>query len=113
MHSEALIPPRAKPVNPVILAEAEIDVTDLWIETTDPENEFGETADALFQTSDGIGLDAQLRCEWTVDATLVGLRVSDLTGDYYYTRAQALQVLGAGGVSLIESIASERLTLDM
>lgn len=71
------------------LADRECDITDVWMEETDPENELGEVATAFLSfTSDG----------WPV---LDGISVKDTTGTMYFGSLRATRLLGLDAVHRI------------
>ncbi len=81
------------PWNPEeIKASCELDLTDVWQEETDPENEFGEVVVGLFDTS----------------GTLIGLRMEDdAFGQLYCHREYAGEMIGFARILELE-IALER-----
>lgn len=78
-----------------------IDVSDCWMEATDPENEFGEectvfmdASEAEFWTSDG--------AVYRDDLTVTGIAVTDSHGTTYYDREWTVRTLGMDWIWRIE-----------
>ena len=74
-----------------IAADHVADLSDMWMEETDPENERGEVCTGLFDVS----LDGET-------VTLVGLIVEDENGESLRNREFALVALGADRVTALE-----------
>lgn len=73
-----------------ILSDKTFDMLDVWLEETDPENEFGECCTGLFDVSDA----------GTV--TLVGLCVEVEYGEVYYSAEQAKALISADRIHSLE-----------
>ena len=81
----------------MITETIECDVTDAWLESTDPENEFGECAEAYLEFDDITG------------AEVVSVSVDDGSGFIPMKRAIAIQCMGIDAIYRIEkSVNAER-----
>lgn len=66
-------------------------LSDVWMEETDPDNWWGEFCSGFFTEEDGF-------------FTLVGLNVEDGKSDDYLNREQAIKVLGYETVCRVERV---------
>jgi|GEM_PF-1923971 hypothetical protein len=80
-------------------ADSACDLTDVWMEETDPQNERGEACEAYF-THDGRG-DA------FTAATLIGARIDTGHRAYELGRDEVLAMVGADEVARVEALHLE------
>ncbi len=89
----------------------EIDLTDWWVELTDPENAFGEVATGLFdvyRAADeypAAGGHGQIhwRHSEAVSATMVGIRVEGSGHPRIYGRDRLIAMAGANALARAEA----------
>lgn len=72
-----------------------VDLDDVWIEETDPENVLGECCTGLFTINEA-------------DADLVGLICEDNQGKWVHSREQAIIILSWDTVRRVERVAFEQ-----
>lgn len=89
----------------------EMDLTDFWAAETDPEREFGEVAEGLFDlsleaseypTAGGHGAINWRPCQEVDRCHLIGLRITDLDATYTIGRAAALNMFGGQKIAALE-----------
>jgi hypothetical protein len=80
-----------------------VDVSDIWMEHTDPENERGEICEALFTSASVPCYAAREGCFDMPGFELVGIAVRDEGGAIYRDREWAMKMLGADAVWRIEA----------
>ncbi|MHA7852222.1 hypothetical protein [Roseovarius sp.] len=84
-----------------------VDVSDVWQEQTDPNNERGEVCEAIFERVDVPCIDERHRCFDADGFTLIGIAITDECGTVYRDRAWALKMLGADAVWRVEDCKME------
>lgn len=85
--------------------DSECDISDAWRELTDPENERGECATALFEHSRATAFHASDSSPSGVTVPvplLVGLRIENLGVTELHSRDWAMRVFGPKEISRIE-----------
>jgi len=95
------------PIKPAwTLCDMTLDLTDNWMEATDPENEWGEECTGYFDKEPTAAWDGTGDC-WMTGYTLKGLRIDDGGTPAWIDREGALKILGFRTVHRIEDMMME------
>ena len=92
--------------------DSELDITDDWLAVTDPENELGEVATALFEHGRAEAFhpsDPRVPGEWVDVPVLTGLRVENIGVTEFHSRDWVIEVFGAKEVARIEDSQYDRV----
>jgi len=84
-----------------------IDVSDVWMEQTDPDNERGEVCEALFERVDLRCIDELSHCFDADGMNLIGIAVTDECGTIYRNREWAIKMLGVDAIWRVEDSEME------
>lgn len=79
-----------------------VDMSDVWMEHTDPENERGEVCEALLVAATIPCYNAREGCYNADGFELIGVAVQDEVGTIYRDREWALKMMGLDAVSHVE-----------
>jgi len=87
------------------IADREVDITDIWAEATDPENERDETCTAYLH--EDISDRMTWGCDIQITFTLRGISIEDRGLTIFRDREWALKILGPAAIWKIEDAEME------
>ena len=95
-------PPRAPRPAWALYHDRMTDLSDVWVEEMDPQNETGAICTGFYTANAIPALDEQMRADFVTGFDLQGIAVETTEGTTYHDRAEILRMWGADTVWRVE-----------